>query len=103
MAPIPMRPTGSGLLIPVRMNESPTHRCNYPGCDWVGYNDREQVQHVKRHVDADQAEIVEMTTPVIEKIMGEGADPERQRYLEEKYARLKKDIGPKAALNPKLY
>lgn len=97
------RPTPTGLLIPSHMNDAPTHRCNYPGCDWVGYSGREQVSHVKEHVNADQAEIVEATTPFAEKLMGEGGDPERQEYLEKKFRRLLPEVGLKEALNPENY
>ena len=98
-----MRPTASGLLIPVRMNERPTHRCNYPGCDWVGYSSTEQVLHVKEHVREDEAEIVDATTPFTEKVMGEGYDPEHQAYLERRFRQLLPQIGVKAALDPQRY
>lgn len=97
-----LRKTASGLLIPVRMNEQPTHRCNFPGCDWVGYNDREQVAHVKEHVRESEDEIVEMTTPTLDKILGPG-DVERQEWLERRYRQLVKEVGPKEALNPDRY
>lgn len=97
------RSTATGLLIPSHMNDAPTHRCNYPDCDWVGWNDREQVEHIKQHVNADEAEIVEATTPFAQKLMGEGGDPERQEYLERKYRRLLPEVGMKEALDPKRY
>jgi hypothetical protein len=40
---------------------------------------------------------------VIDQIMGEGADPERQRYLEQRYRRLLPQVGQKQALDPKRY
>jgi hypothetical protein len=98
-----MRRTASGLLIPVRMNEEARFTCNIPGCDWRGYTHTEQVIHVKEHIREDEADIMEMTTPFAEKVMGEGADPEYQRYLEDRYQKLLPDVGPKEALDPKRY
>lgn len=98
-----LRKTASGLLIPIRMNEEPRYTCNLPNCEWRGYNPREQVQHMKEHLREDEADIMEMTTPVTEKLMGEGGDPERQRYLEDRYRRLLPQVGPKEALDPKRY
>lgn len=97
-----LRKTASGLLIPVRMNDQPTHRCNFPDCDWVGYSDREQVDHVKEHVRENEAEIVEMTTPVLDRVLGEG-DIERQRWLERRHRQLVREVGPKEALDPERY
>lgn len=97
------RPTSSGLLIPVHMNEAPRYRCNYPDCDWVGWNPREQVIHVKEHVREDEAEIVESTTPFSERVIGEGYDPEHQEWLERRYEQLLPVVGPKGALDPKRY
>lgn len=97
------RQTLTGLLIPRRMNEQPTHRCNYPDCDWVGYNDREQVDHVMRHVNEDEAEIMEATTPFMERVNPGGLDPEHQEYLERRYRQLVKEVGPKEALRPERY
>lgn len=97
------RPTHTGLLIPSHMNEAPTHRCNFPGCDWVGWSDREQVSHVKAHVNENQAEIVEATTPFSEKLMGEGGDPERQAFLERRFRQLLPEVGLKEALDPRRY
>ena len=98
------RTTPTGLLIPSRMNEEPTHRCNYPDCGWVGYSDREQVTHVMQHVNADQAEIVEATTPYLDKAIGDGHDPEHQEYLERRFRQLRAAGMPlKEALDPKRY
>lgn len=99
----PMRQTSSGLLIPVRMNEAPRYKCNFPGCDWVGWNPREQVDHIKAHVTANEAEIAEATTPYADKVIGDGYDPEHQQYLERRYKRLLPVVGPKEALDPRRY
>lgn len=98
-----LRRRASGLLIPTHMNEEPRFKCNLPNCDWVGWNPREQVNHVKQHLREDEADIMEMTTPVSEKIMGEGGDPERQAYLEDRYRKLLPEVGQKEALDPKRY
>jgi hypothetical protein len=94
------RPTSTGLLIPIRPDEG--YRCNFPGCDWHGTK-REQVAHAQFHLREHEPELHELTTPVIDQIMGEGADPERQRYLEPRYSRLLPQVGQKQALDPKRY
>jgi hypothetical protein len=97
------RHTSSGLLVPIRPNERPRYRCNFPGCDWHGFNQPEQVAHARFHLREHEAELHDLTTPVIDRIMGEGGDPERQRYLERRFARLRKDVGLKRALDPRRY
>lgn len=78
-----MKLTASGLMIPGRMNEEPKHKCNFPGCDWLGYTQQEQVAHVKEHVREDEAEIVEFVKAPSEDIFGEG-DPEYRKYLSDR-------------------
>lgn len=97
-----LKVTASGLLIPGHMNDEPRYHCNIPGCDWVGYNAREQVAHAQGHAN-DEDLMHELSRSPVAEIMGEGTDPERQKYLEDRYRKLLPQVGPKEALDPRRY
>lgn len=94
--------TASGLVIPTRMNEEPRYRCNFPGCDWKGYDPLEQVRHVMRHASEEEEVIHEICKNPTDEILGPG-DVEKQKWQRERYEDLKKRYGPKEALDIKRY
>lgn len=94
-------PTASGLLIPTRMNEEARYVCNIPGCDWRGYNQREQVAHALTHA-SDEDLMHELSRSPTEEILGEG-DPEYRGYMKRRHAQLLKEVGPREANNPERY
>lgn len=96
-----VRLTKSGLVIPQRMNDEPTHRCNVPGCDQLFYagEERARVTHALTHA-GDEDEIHELTRSRNDEILGEG-DPEYQSYLENRYRNLKGQVPD--PLDPKRY
>lgn len=97
-----MRRTASGLIIPGRMTEQPTSKCNVPGCGHLSYNDREQVDHAKYHASQDEDLIQEAVRSINDEIMGEG-DPEWSAYLKDRHKKLVKEVGPKEANQPRRY
>jgi hypothetical protein len=97
-----MKVTGSGLLIPSHLNDEPRYVCNFPGCGWKGYTQREQVDHAMHHATQDEETIHELCKEPTEEILGPG-DVEKQVWQKERYDALKKTVGPREALNPKRY
>lgn len=91
-----------GLVIPHRMNESPKHVCNVPGCDAVFYDgeERARINHSLEHANVDEEYIHEATRDTNEDILGPG-DDEKQQWQRRRLDQLVGQVPD--PLNPKHY